>query len=357
MSQMKSPSLLAWEDILPRLDLYDEIIDVRSPGEFAEDHIPGAINCPVLYDEQRAEVGTLFSQHDGSFAARTIGAVYVTQNLSAHVATSFRTKPREWRPLVYCWRGGDRSGVTAYIFAKIGWPVTQLRGGYKAYRRNVSGAFLELASHLNFQVICGLTGSGKSRLLQMLAHLGAQVLDLERLASHKGSILGGLPGVPQPSQKAFESNIWDTLRKFDTTQTVYVECESKKIGNLAVPEKLMDRMRASQCTVLSLPILERVKLLMDEYPHFLDNPALLSDKLGPLISFFGRETINEWKTLAAAGEMGELFYRLLERHYDPAYSRSITRNFPQVGTAPTLEIGSYSTDAFLAAANHLVATS
>ena len=195
---MKYPAVLSFADILPDLDGFDTIIDARSEGEFALDHLPGAINCPVLNNEERVRVGTLYKQV-GSFEAKKLGAALVARNIARHIEEQFADRPKEWKPLVYCWRGGNRSGSLAHILAKIGWPVVQLDGGYKAYRAHVSAA-LEAPPALDWRVICGTTGSGKSRLLETLDGIGAQVLDLERLAAHRGSVLGHLPHEPQPTQ-------------------------------------------------------------------------------------------------------------------------------------------------------------
>jgi tRNA 2-selenouridine synthase len=242
----------------------------------------------------------------------------------------------------------------ALIFAKIGWPVVQLDGGYKAYRAYVAAA-LENPPPLDFRVICGTTGSGKSRLLETLDAIGAQVLDLERLAAHRGSVLGHLPGEPQPSQKMFETRIWDKLRRFDPSRPVFVESESKKVGNLRVPEAVMERMRASTCIALQLDRALRVQLLMEDYEHFCANPAILNGQLDHLAQLHGRARIDAWHALANTGQMAELVDQLLVEHYDPAYLRSIDRNFVQYPQAEVLTLPGISKDDFLAAARHLAA--
>jgi len=209
-------------EALQDLDAYDTVIDVRSEGEYAEDHVPGAISCPVLRDAERSEVGTMDRQQS-SFEARRRGAALVARNIAHHLETTFADRPRDWHPLVYCWRGGNRSGAMTHILDRVGWKAVQLRGGYRAYRRAVIQQLDVLPGRLQFRVICGATGSGKSRLLQQLAEAGVQVLDLEGLACHRGSVLGGLPSQPQPGQKYFESLLWDRLRRFDATRPVYVE--------------------------------------------------------------------------------------------------------------------------------------
>lgn len=342
---MKYPALLSFTEILPELDRFDAIIDVRSESEFRDDHIPGAINCPVLNDAERARVGTLYKQI-GSFEAKKIGAALVSRNIAHHIDLVFADKPRGWKPLIYCWRGGNRSGSLTLVLAKIGWPAVQLDGGYKEYRRHVNQALTELPARFRFNVVCGPTGSGKSRLLQRLAAKGAQVLDLEQLASHRGSVLGNLPSEPQPSQKSFESSIWQMLRHFDPQYVVYVESESKKIGNLRVPDALMEQMRASPCVSLVLSRLDRIRLLMEDYAHFVGDPAILNAQLDCLVTLHGREKIGRWQAMALEGSMEVLVEELLADHYDPAYRRSIDRNFSQMPFARQLDLSGVSEEAF-----------
>jgi tRNA 2-selenouridine synthase len=351
---MKYPEILGIDDALHRLDSFDAIIDARSPSEFALDHLPGAINAPVLDDAQRIRVGTMYKQVN-SFEAKKVGAALVAHNIATHIERLWLDKPREWRPLIYCWRGGNRSGAMAHVLAKVGWPVVQLDGGYKAFRAHVNAA-LEVAPPLRFKVVCGTTGSGKSRLLEVLHAHGAQVLDLERLAAHRGSVLGDLPSHPQPSQKAFETAIWGTLRRFDPALPVFVESESKKVGNLRVPTALMDTMRAADCIALTLSRANRVRLLMEDYQHFLVSPASLNEQLEHLAALHGRETINRWQSLSDFGHMAPLVEELLERHYDPAYLRSIDRNFVKYNQATPLALDDIDTAAFDKAARHLIAT-
>ena len=210
-----------------QLQEFDEIVDVRSPSEFALDHIPGARNYPVLDDAERVRVGTMYVQ-DSAFSAKKVGAALVARNIARHLETVFSDKPKTWRPLVYCWRGGQRSAAMTIVLRQTGWDARRLAGGYKAFRRQVVDDIDQLAKGVSFRVICGLTGSGKSALLRALAARGAQVLDLEQAAAHRGSVLGDLPGDPQPTQKMFDSRTWDMLRKFESTRPVYVEAESRK---------------------------------------------------------------------------------------------------------------------------------
>lgn len=350
---MKYPALFTADACLVQLEQYDSIIDVRSESEYALDHIPGAINCPVLNNAQRIEVGTLYKQ-TSAFEAKKIGAALVAENIALYLQQKFRDQPRDWKPLIYCWRGGNRSGAMAHILAKIGWPVHQLDGGYKEYRRFITQQIDQQAQALSFQVICGPTGNGKSRLLQTLATQGAQVLDLEKLAAHRGSVLGHLPTESQPTQKMFESRIWQTLRHYVADRPVYVESESKKIGNCRVPELLMEKMRASPCIALELSAESRVQLLMEDYAHFVQQPHLLSVQLDHLLTLHGREKIKRWHAMAESGDLTNLVHELLTEHYDPAYLRSIQRNFLQLSSAQSLALENISTNAFLQAANALL---
>ena len=336
---------IRWEQAVGELDRFDALIDVRSEGEFAEDHIPGAINCPVLNDRERAEIGTLDRQVS-AFDARRRGAALVARNIAHHLETRFAHQPRNWRPLVYCWRGGQRSAAMATVMARIGWPVRRLEGGYRAFRRAVIDDLDRLPSGLTLRIVCGTTGSGKSLLLQRLAQAGAQVLDLEALACHRGSVLGGLPTQPQPSQKAFETQIWQQLRGFDPARPVFVESESRKVGDLRVPDALIRRMRASDCIQLELALAERVRLLRNEYAHFERNLEALFRQLDCLAALHGHARIAAWKQLAQSGQWDALVERLLVEHYDPAYLRSIDRNFARLRTAQRVGAAGSSTADF-----------
>jgi tRNA 2-selenouridine synthase len=326
------------------LKQFDSVIDVRSPAEFAEDHVPGAINCPVLDNEERARIGTLYKQ--SPFEAKKLGAALVARNIARHLETEFVGKPRGWRPLVYCWRGGKRSGAMTHVLREIGWDAQALEGGYKSYRRYVLERLARLPSELDFRVIHGVTGCGKSRLLHALTAAGAQVLDLEGLAAHRGSVLGNLPDRPQPTQKTFESLLLSALGSFDAARPVFVEGESKKIGQLHLPDALIERMRAAECVLLEAGLATRVALLTDEYRHFFADRAALDAQLDCLIGLHGRERVKEWQALGARGEWAELVRRLLEEHYDPAYRRSAMRNFARLPQARTLHVASPDANSF-----------
>ena len=328
---------------------FDAIIDVRSPAEHAEDHVPGAISAPVLDDAERAEVGTRYKR-ESPFEAKKVGAALIARNVARHIER-FNDKPKSWHPLVYCWRGGKRSGAMAHVMREIGWNAETLEGGYKAYRRFVVSQLQSLPSGLDFIVIHGPTGSGKSRLLGALKRAGAQVLDLEELAAHRGSVLGNLPDRPQPTQKMFESLLLQQLSGLQPGTPVYVEGESKKIGELHVPDALMERMRASPCILVDTGVDVRVELLLDEYRHFLSDRDALNKQLDCLVALHGRERIAEWKSIA---DWRELVRRLLVEHYDPAYRRSSARNFSQLPHAKAVRIARAEDAAFANAAESLL---
>jgi len=306
---------------------FDAIIDVRSPAEFALDHIPGAINCPVLNNEERIEIGTLYKQVS-PFAAKKLGAALVARNIARYLEESFIDFPREWRPLVYCWRGGERSGSFTHILNRIGWKAKQLESGYQGFRRTVIQGLEQSAKDYHFQVVCGMTGSGKTRILQELKLLGAQVLDLEALAIHRGSVLGNEPLIEQPSQKGFETQLWDAFNTLDKTKIVFVESESKKVGGVHIPDALMEQIRIGQCIELRSHRKTRVSWLLREYHHFVSDTNNFKEKLSLLISRYGKEQIASWHAAIEAGQFSSLVEELLELHYDPAYQSSIVRNFP-----------------------------
>ena len=317
---------------LTQLGDFDEIIDVRTPAEFDEDHIPGAINCPVLSDEERITVGTLYKQVS-PFEARKVGAALVSKNIAHHLETSFRGYPKSWRPLIYCWRGGQRSGAMCIILAQIGWAAHKLAGGYKTYRRDVLEKFEALPQSFTFRVICGPTGSGKSRLLSALADIGQQVLDLEMLAKHRGSVLGKLPEQAQPSQKWFDSALLLVLQKLDPARPVYVEAESNKIGLITLPPALITAMHSSTCLLVETPLETRVAGLLEDYRYYVGNPETFIEHLKPLYRFHGAKQLEHWSALIRAGDFATMVAELLTLHYDPSYFRATSKNYPNLDKA------------------------
>jgi tRNA 2-selenouridine synthase len=341
-------------DAINRLGEFDALLDARSESEFTDDHLPGAVNWPSLTDAERVLVGTEYKQ-DSPFNARKQGAVLVARNIARHVEREVQPLPREWKPLVYCWRGGQRSGALANVLDQIGFGVYVLEGGYREFRRAVIAELQTRPATLTLRVICGRTGSGKSRLLQALRDAGAQVLDLEALACHRGSVLGPLPGVAQPSQRAFETALWQALRSFDTTRPVFVEGESRTIGRLRVPEALLERVRAAPVVHLELPLEARVALLLEDYAHFVDDVESFCSRLAALRELRGAAVVERWQATARAGDLATVVRELLTEHYDPVYLRSMMRNFPGFAAARPLAAADGSPAVLAAAARALIA--
>ncbi len=313
-----------------QLAAFDAIIDARSPAEFAEDHLPGAVNWPTLDNDERAKIGTEYKQIS-AFDARKHGAALIARRIADHLDAHVHDKPKGWKPLVYCWRGGKRSGTLAWFLSEVGFRTATIDGGYKAFRLVVRDQLDTLPEHLNFTVIAGRTGSGKTRLLHALAQHGAQVLDLEGLAKHRGSLLGGLPDEPQPSQKRFEMLVWEALRNFDPKRPVFVESESRKIGARQVPDALLNRMRTQgQCVVIHMRDQDRVQLLLEEYDFYTRDAESFCKHLEPLVEHRGAAKVAMWQAQARAGQWAEVFLDLMHAHYDPLYLRSMGRNYATV---------------------------
>lgn len=308
------------------LDLtrYDEVIDVRSPSEFAEDHMPGAINLPVLTDDERVRVGTLHREQ--VFEARRVGAGLITTNISTMLRDGHLAgKSKGYSAIVYCWRGGQRSQSLATIMAAVGWHVGLVDGGYKAYRAHVREALAKKASELKFHVVAGLTGSGKTRILRQMETGGHPVLDLEALANHRGSLLGNEIDSPQPSQKRFESLILETLQRFEEGTTVFVESESKRVGKLACPESLWARMLDAEVSGVRVPASVRAEGLLEDYAHFVSDQSLLEEKWPVFRRLHGEAQVSTWRAMVDTGKWQAFVESLLEVHYDPSYLRC--RNF------------------------------
>ncbi len=311
---------------------FDTLIDARAPAEFAEDHLPDAASMPVLDDEERARVGTLYKQVS-VFEAKKLGAALVSKNIARHIEEHLLAQPKSWRPLVYCWRGGQRSGAFTHILREIGWDAHRVQGGYKSWRHHVIEQLALLPPRFRFRVVTGATGSGKSRLLEALAAQGAQVLHLEEIAAHKGSVLGNLPGLPQPAQKGFESQLLVALSAFDPARTVFVEAESRKIGRLQVPDALLQAIRGAPGLRLDAPLAARVEFLLGDYDYAVADPAWLRERLGHLKGLQSTETLERWASMIAAGDFPTLVEELLTLHYDPLYQRSQTSNYDSFDAA------------------------
>ena len=335
---MKDPIILSAIEACEKLAQFDAILDARSGSEHALDHLPGALSTPVLDDDERARVGTLYKQQSG-FEAKRIGAALVARNIAALLEGPLANKPRDWAPLVYCWRGGNRSGALATVLARVGWRVSLVDGGYKAFRQIVIRDLDTLPARLDFRVLAGRTGVGKSLLLKRLAERGAQILDLEALAHHRGSVLGREPGDGrQPGQKRFETLLWEHLRVLNPARPVFVESESRRIGTCHLPEALMKAIRSGPCRIIEADTAVRAALLLAEYRHFTEQPAILLEQLNRLTELHGHHEVDAWNKQVQAGYYEALVQSLLVQHYDPAYDRSMAKNFSRLSEAPTLAL-------------------
>ena len=302
---------------------FDDVIDVRSPAEFAEDHLPGAIGLPVLSDAERARVGTIYVRED-RFEARRIGAALVARNAARHIEERLADRGGGWRPLVYCWRGGQRSGAFAVILDQIGWRVGQLEGGYRSWRRLVSRALYEGTAPHRLVVLDGNTGTAKTDILLAVGRRGGQVLDLEGLAAHRGSVLGAVAG-GQPSQKAFETRLAWALSALDPERPTLVEAESSRIGERMVPPALWKAMRAAPRIAVEAETPVRAAYLTRAYRDLVAAPEELAVRLETLVPLRGRARVEAWCAMAAEGRHEALAAALIEEHYDPRYAQGAMR--------------------------------
>jgi tRNA 2-selenouridine synthase len=300
---------------------FDDVIDVRSPAEFAEDHVPGAINLPVLDNEERARVGTIYVQ-ESAFLARRMGAALVARNVARHLETALADRPQTYRPLIYCWRGGQRSNAMALILGQIGWRAAVLKGGYKTYRRRVQARLYDVALGFDLVLLDGGTGAGKTEVLKALARRGVQTLDLEAMAEHRGSLFGGRAGAEQPSQKTFETRLAAALDRLDPARPLVVEAESSKVGDRIVPPALWRAMAQAPRVLLTAPREARARHLIETYGELVADPAALKHTLSQLPVHIGRKAVEAMAAQVDAGAFTELAASLMELHYDPAYSRS-----------------------------------
>lgn len=335
----------------PDFDAYGDIIDVRSPDEFADDHVPGAINLFVLNNEERAEVGTIYKQQS-PFKARKLGASLVSANISLWIKDYFIDKPRDYKPLIYCWRGGQRSMSLATILTRIGWETSLVEGGYKQYRKQVIRSIETLSPKLELVILSGLTGTAKTDLLKLLCLQGEQIIDLEGLANHRGSLLGPDPEKPQPSQKYFESLLAKALQNINPKQRVWVEAESNKIGNLHCPAPFWSQMSKAKMVELRAPLTARVDYLLTAYQFFTDNPQQLKDKIKLLKYRHGKQQIEDWNALIDSNNWQQFVTSLLEVHYDPAYQSSTKKNQRQ--SIATIELASLDENNLLQAVTKLL---
>ena len=344
------PKICSIDEAFPPVDnnenrlCFDEILDVRTRAEYEEDHIIGSRNVPVLNEDERSLVGKLHAKD--KFQGHKTGAALISGNISRILEDRLTDKPASYSPLIYCWRGGLRSHSLALVLANIGFDVVVLEGGHKKYRERVRGDLQTLPSHFDFRVISGPTGSGKSALLRRArSHAGAQVLDLEYLAKHKGSVLGRYPEEGQPPQKLFESLLWHELRNLDASKPVWVESESKRIGNVNIPEPLFEAMKTAPRVDLLVPMAERVRHTIRDYEYFIRDPALLLSSLATLSARVVPETrMEKWRRMIGERRWQEFVESMLVEHYDPTYGNSQAKNSAGCVSRRTLEMDSLDSE-------------
>ena len=304
---------------------YDTIIDVRSPSEFEIDHIVGAINCPILYDDERQKVGTIYKQIS-SFKAKIIGSSLSAKNIASHIEKEFLEKKGSWKPLIYCWRGGQRSKAFSIVLSEVGWRTYQLSGGYKEYRNDIIKYLDNVGIKLKIILISGKTGSAKTKILHSIRDQGAQILDLEGLARHKGSLLGSIPNLKQPSQKLFESLLFYEINKLNLKKNIFIEAESSKVGNVHIPKSIWSNMILSKRIEVVADVNTRAKFLIDDYHYMCKNPILIEPMIKGLKSRLSNDLIDSWRKLIDKKKWFELTKSFLENHYDSSYSSNTIKN-------------------------------
>ena len=304
---------------------FDTIIDVRSPLEFAEDHIVGAINCPVLSDLERQKVGTIYKK-ESSFKAKIIGSSLTAKNIAFHIENNFMEKKGSWQPLIYCWRGGQRSKAFSIVLSEVGWRTNQLKGGYKEYRNQVINFLDNIGPKLKITLISGKTGSAKTKILKSIENEGGQILDLEGLANHKGSLLGKIPDLIQPSQKFFESLIFNKIQNLNLKDKIYIEAESSKIGNIHIPKSIWKKMIKSPRIEISANVELRAKFLVSDYDYMCNDPTLINPIIKGLKNRLSKKLFDEWTNLIDKKKWFDLTKSFLENHYDPSYSSNTIKN-------------------------------
>ena len=318
--KIKHKKIKKWEN-----KTFDTIIDVRSPLEYEEDHIIGSINCPVLNDQERIIVGTIYKK-ESTFKAKIIGSSLTARNIAKHIEEKFINQQGSWQPLVYCWRGGQRSKAFSIILSEVGWRTCQLEGGYKKYRNEVINFLNRIGSKLKIILISGKTGSAKTKILQNIKLQGGQILDLENLANHKGSLLGKIPDLKQPSQKLFESKLYHQIKQLDLRRNVYIEAESSKIGNIHIPKTLWAKMIVSPRIEIKADIELRSSFLLNDYKYMCENPELIKPIIYGLKNRLSKKLINDWMELITKKLWLDLTKSFLENHYDPSYSSNTIKN-------------------------------
>ncbi len=303
------------------------VLDIRSPREYQKGHFPGAENFPLFSDEERAEVGITYKKK-GREKAILKGLQIVGPKLEQMAAQLLEFDPPKL--LLYCWRGGMRSYAVGWLASLLGREVRRLRGGYKKFRQFVLETFEQKKQIV---LLGGFTGSGKTEILKILRERGEQVLDLEGLASHRGSAFGNIGLPPQPPQQLFENRIALLWRKFEPNRPVWIENESRTIGHVAVPDSLWKQMLRAPIISLEMPAPLRVQRLLEDYGHFpkeelIDAIRHIQRRLGPQHAETAIRLLDENK-------LDECTLLLLRQYYDKTYLYGLQKREPPVYTIPT----------------------
>lgn len=320
---------MTWRELSPE-SLYDLrtplIIDVRSPSEHEDERIPHSLNVPLLLDDERAEVGTIYKEQ-GEMVARRHALKFISRKVPDIIDKMMEPKLHGQPVVVYCWRGGLRSEAVASLLSIAGISCSRLTGGYKAWRKMVLNDLQSDRYAFEPVVIHGMTGVGKTEVLAALRDLGAQSLDLEALANHRGSAFGAMGLGKQPSQKDFESHIWLCLRAFKQAEPVFLEAESRKIGKLSVPDNILRRIRTGRAVLVKGSLDSRAQRLAQQYMQDMSGGSAdlahglqLFEQLRPFVS---KKIADEIVKLASEGNLFEAIKILLTEYYDPLYLHSL----------------------------------
>lgn len=318
--ELTSEQLLTFKDPL--------VIDVRSPGEHEAERLLGSINVPLLDNRERAIVGTCYVQ-EGEAKARLLALDIISPKLPELIRTIIKARKQGQAVVVYCWRGGLRSESVCSFLSIIGIDSWRLKGGYKAWRRMIIDDLKNANYKFRPLILQGLTGVGKTELLQELEKLGVSVLDLEGIANHRGSVFGGMGLSEQPTQKNFDEALWQKLRTFGN-ETVVLEAESRNIGKLAVPDFILAHIANGKKILVTASIEVRAHRLVADYIRVDDDSTRqnLIATLDLLKERLGREKVGELKELAMNGQLNELATQLLLEYYDPLYNRHVEKYKP-----------------------------
>ncbi|TLD85106.1 tRNA 2-selenouridine(34) synthase MnmH [Helicobacter sp. MIT 11-5569] len=290
---------------------FSHIIDVRSPREYAESHIPNAINCAVLNDEEFERIGTLYKQN--SFNAKVLGASFVSANISKHLL-DLQDKITPKKPIgIHCARGGMRSQSFFTVLSSIGYQAILLEGGYKSYRKEVI-RYLQSPLPHRFITLVGQTGSGKSEIISSYKN----ALDLERIAKHLGSSFGAIYGL-QPSVKSFQNLLFTKLKNLENTPFVLIEGESKRIGNLILPSVLYSTYQKAPKILIQTPLEMRIKRITEQYGKI--SPIFFENAMQKIAPFMKKEFWQNAKDAFNRGDLESVAEILLVEYYDKVYKK------------------------------------